>query len=163
MIGNDDMISERSGGALDGLKQVNGSRMLMHAEFAGIEFGNDVVDVKDDLGTGKLRVPRGENEEIGDIVDVEQVVGATPVLAEQPEGGSREKAHDREEVRQARFFGFAVAGLEPEQIDVADGFFGRGVGRAPQSQHIDVVTPLSESLGVARNAGIGKEVDRKST
>src|ERR1035441_2731373 len=152
------MISERGGDALDGFEQVNANGMLMHAEFAGVEFGHDIVDVEDNLGAGQLRVPGGEHEEIGDVVDVEQVVRAAPMLAEQPEGGSHEKAHDGQEMRQAGFFGFAVAGLEPEQVNVAEGFLGSDLGGASKSQHIDVVTPLSESLSVARNAGIGKKV-----
>ena len=96
MVGNDDMVGEPGGGTLQPPEQGDIKGLLPPTELTGVEFGDNVVDIENDLGASQLRIPPRKDEEVGHVVYVEQVIGLAGMLAGNPERRGNQETQDRD-------------------------------------------------------------------
>ena len=103
VIGDDDVVGEGHGHPLDDQEQLVRQASFSGLELVGVELGNDVMDVQDDLCPGDLRNDGTEHLEIRDIVYMYHVVRLTQVHPGNPVRGEEQEFEQPEKIRKLPF------------------------------------------------------------
>ena len=153
VIGNDHVISEGGRPALDPLQGFEDQRVAAHAELGGVELGDDVVDVQDDLGPAQLGNQGRKHFEVRNRMDVHQVVGLVQLLARHFKQRSEEEPNDAPQVSElAPLVLFSV--LDAQNPHAVDHLFTR-LAFATQDDGVDLCPVLSQGFGITHDAAIG--------
>ena len=86
VIRSDHVVGKRRGHPINPHQRLEHKRLFRNAEFAGVKFRHHVMNIEDDLCPGQFGQPRGENEEVGNVVDVDQIVAILEMIACQSDG-----------------------------------------------------------------------------
>lgn len=125
----------------------------MRIEFAGEKFGKQIVDIKDDGLSLPLRRQRSKHKEVGNVMDMDNVVRMVALVEVQAPSCAKKKARYSIDVSEESLFVYHTA-LDSENIDaVTDLERGEGFV-APQCNDIDAISSLRQSSGILENARI---------
>ena len=152
MIREDDVVGEPGGEPLHGLERAHGEGAVGDAELAPVKFRHDVVDVQEHLRALEFGVPGGEHHEVGDVVDVDQVIGFLAVTFPQPQRRGGQEAQQGPEKIQLGLFIFSGAGLQPVDLDAGHEFLFREFRAAAEGHDVHLVAALGQGFGIAGHA-----------
>src|SRR5215469_6758910 len=124
VIGNNYVASESGGVLLDAEERLESKRVVLAAEFAGVEFRKDVVDIQNDRGAAQAGKQRGKDHEVRNGVDVQNVVAFLKVEARNLEQSAQKELSQTPEVGETMFF-VDVAHLQAVDSYSLNDLFGR--------------------------------------
>ena len=152
VVGGDDMVREPRGQPFDLFQRAEDERPMTQTELGGIELGDDVMDVEDDLCPAHLGNQCREHLEIRHRVHVDQVIAALEVLPGHLGHGAEEEPHDAGEIRDfASLVLFAC--LDPQDPHTMDDLLA-WLPRAAEHDGIDCRAFLRQSLRIAHDAPV---------
>src|ERR1700679_2223562 len=119
MIGGDYVIGESSREPLDSNQQLERHGILRGLKLTRIKFWNDVVNIQDDFGPGKFWIDRGENFEVRDGVDMDEVVTILELFSGQEGHRNKKEKHQFGEICELILLADGSA-LDSEYSNAAD-------------------------------------------
>jgi hypothetical protein len=153
VIGHDHVIGESRRRLFDELQELDIEAMAPGAEFVFEQLRHDVVNIEDELGAIPFRVTGREDQEVGDVVHVNQVVAHFALAPCQDDAGGEEKARLAQSVGPlAALIRFAA--LYPVDVDTIEGGPTQRVVAAGERDDLDTITTAGERLRVAPHPAV---------
>jgi hypothetical protein len=104
MVGNNHVIGKTCSPSLGNQKRSKQQRMFANFKFAGVELGNNVVNVENDFAACQLGNKGGEHFEVRNRMYVHQLVRVPQVPPRQKKSGSEKEEEQSKHIRQSSAF-----------------------------------------------------------
>ena len=122
-------------------------------ELADVELRHDVVNIENDFGAAEFGEERGEDFEIGNGMDVDEVVFFFEMAARQESHRAQEEHHQPRDVGELALF-VDLAGLDAIDADAVEDFESRQA-LTPERNRFDGITAFGQGFGVSPDAIVG--------
>ncbi len=155
-VDGDDGIGVGQGGPLDEHEKREEGRPGRDTVEALEELRRDVVHVEEHAGPQDLRDEGGEDQKVGQVVDLDDRVTGAGVEHGEPRGGQEEEGGVLGEIAEGALSA-PVADRHPVDADVADPF-GGGFGLLPQTDEVDLDAGVGQGLALAPDAHVVRVV-----
>jgi hypothetical protein len=134
---------EAAGKAFDTNEKIEETGLFARGEFAGVELGQNVVNIKDYGSAAKLGEQCAEDHEVRNGVDVKKIVALAQVVCGDLDGSAEKELRDAPGIGELIFF-VEDASLQAMNVDAVEDFLG-GLVRTAQGENVDMITALGES------------------